>query len=495
MASNTEYLDSLVNSKDEIEKSLKNKGINLEGKLKYSQVSGYIDAIVQEGSGGGAKIIVTAPDYEGETLTAKLGENELTETVVEGQAIFNVNIEGLWTISAEDGNSIEIEVAYEFKETLKKFNIYTYVVDNDEADPYNRVTYRDDALGLKPAKMEDGYFDWGDWKDKFFNEKNHVYRIKADGTIVGQCKDDDYSQFVDGTSSGITGSGHTDNFMASIPTCWIWRRMEGNKSVVSISDVQVDDNYKAYAHMNEDGKVQDFIYWGAFRGCTISNKLRSLSGQKLTSTISASDEITRATANGNRWFTLDWSDWQLMIDLLTLMFKSTDMKKSLGKGFSEYGESDKDYSINSGTLNTKGAFWGSQSSNIRMKAFHCEDLWGNLYIRIGGCVSANGEVKVKMVRPYNLTGNGYMTLSPVPKTAAGLWSKRYTNEYGTYPIELNGSNTTYECHSATQIYVNNNYYPFIGGFFNNKDEGLFSLYLNYDSNLTLLYIGTSLCYK
>lgn len=443
-------IDSAVTS---IKTSLTNKGVTPPATLKLSAVPTYINNIY---NGNKATITVTASGYNGQSLTCSLGSTSYTQTVSSNKATFTVTTAGIWTIKATDGNQTTVEIKFNESTTLEK-KIYGFYVSNTESDPYKRVVYTDDAVGMTPAEMKLS-FSWGDWQDVFFNKLNHVYRIKSDGTIVGQCMDYDYSKFIDGSDSGITGSGHTDNFMASIPTCWVYRYTSGNYTYVKIANYQVNSNYKAYAHTDANGKVQDFIYWGVYRGCNVNSRLRSISKQPMLRSVTITTEFNYATANGSRWHLMDWADIQLRNDLLTLMFKTTNLQRYLGRGIVG-GEALDNY--RTGDLDTSGPFHGNTTLTGNVKCFHCEDQWGLAYMRVAGVMTnSSSNLLVKMTRPYNTTGSGYTTLSNNSKTARGYWSTRTTAEYGTYPTASAGSDSTYE---ADYYMVGASGYPQFGG--------------------------------
>lgn len=483
-----ESLTLLENSRSDIVTSLNKKGSNVSTSLKISEVAGKIDGITTKG----ATIIVTAPDFEGETLTATKGSKSFTGVVRSGTAEITVDESGTWTVSSTSGDKVEVSVSVGFPIELSSKKIYTVVVDNAEADPYKRCTYRDSALGMTPASMG-STFNWGDWKDIFFNKENHVYRVSGNGTAFKQVKDDDYSQFLDGSNSGINSTSGDYNFMASIPTCWVWRRMEGNKAVISISNKQIDNNYKAYAHTAENGNILDFIYWPVFRGSLVSNKLRSISGQDLITNKLVNEEITYATANGSNWYNFDWADYNLRNDLLTLMFKTTNLQKALGQGKVTGNIQD----LKTGVLNNKGAFWGDlDTTTSQVKAFHCEAPWGHQYLRISGCNSDGSNVKVKMTRPYNSSGTNYTVLSPAfpgNNKYYGFWSQRNTNEFGTWPTELAGNDANYESDYCENSASSN---ALVGGTpGNGLNAGPFSISFIYFAADRYPYIGTSLSLK
>ena len=66
------------------------------------------------------------------------------------------------------------------------------------------------------------------------------------------------------------------------------------------------------------------------------------------------------------------------------------------------------------------------------------------------------------VGDYNFDGNGYKTISGVNLTRSGYISKMKTESFGRFPMEANGSTTTFE---ADQVWADsgNGYYACVGG--------------------------------
>ena len=117
--------------------------------------------------------------------------------------------------------------------------------------------------------------------------------------------------------------------MLQIPLCWVYRYEDSEYEYEIISNVQYDENYKAYAHTRADGSIADYFYYSMFGGSGSATKIRSLSGQTLAQSLTAQQEITGCQANGTKWYTHTWSQRELIRTLCILMGK-----------FFEYGASE-----------------------------------------------------------------------------------------------------------------------------------------------------------
>ena len=184
----------------------------------------------------------------------------------------------------------------------------------------------------------------------------------------------------------------------------------------------------------------------------------------------ATTEINYAKANGSDWYTEVLADRLLIQDLLVMMGKSTDCQTVFGSGRSNASSAAK-----TGTMDTKGMFWGSNNAvNEGVKVFGMEHLWGNLWRRTAGWVNVNGTQKVKLTRgghdgsgaaDYNTSGSGYLSVANATPsgTSGGYISSMKTEAYGRIPVTASGSSSTYE---ADGLYYNNSgtMYAFVGGY-------------------------------
>lgn len=156
-----------------------------------------------------------------------------------------------------------------------------------------------------------------------------------------------------------------------------------------------------------------------------------------------------------------------------MMARSTECQTAFGYGRCKSSNSN---AIASGTMNTKGMFWGSNDQTSGVKVFGMENVWGNLWRRTAGWINANGTQKVKLTRgthdgstvtDYNTDGNGYkMIANATPAGSSGGYiSSMKTEAFGRLPVNASGSSSTYE---ADGMWYNNSQvnYAFVGGYWN-----------------------------
>lgn len=382
---------------------------------------------------------------------------------------------------------------------VKNIKRYGMKINKDDSNPETRCTYLFDAVGMTPARMNytSGVFDFGDWEDVFFVKNNYPAMVKYDGTEEYILSKNDHTKKVDGTTeSDVSNVNYGGNAM-SVFDCKIWlSQFEiGNYEYMIISNEKYDESFNDDAYAREDGSLADKLYYPMFGGSYDGTRLRSLAGQTLMCNTNASTEIARAKANGDGWNIGSWSKRNLLNCMLKIMSKTDDSQTAFGRGNDSgyVDDESQDFGkLQTGTLASKGQFFGYNDGTHDVKVFYIEKWWGDRWDRINGLINKNGHILAKMTPPYNLTGDGFVdTGETLANTYRGYISKSKSCRYGRIPCSTNGSSTTYQCDGVwsenTGIEI-----AIVGG--NCKLEqlvGADSLGLNTIANKTSWEIGAS----
>lgn len=354
------------------------------------------------------------------------------------------------------------------------FREYLYGFDLTIADsnPATRVTYPSDVenSGFAKAVMNfGGAFSYGSWPstpgEKFMPRP---CMLRFNGTVDYYLNPNDYTKKADGTTSDVANMNYGGNAMMEWPKIYVKRWESNGVYHFRCSDMKVDSDYECWSNYDKNNKEIPHFYTPIFFGSKDgSNRLRSISGQSNFVSNTAQTEVAYAKNNGaDIWYTEVLSDRELVNDLLTMMFKSTDLQATAG-----YGVCSASAAIAPGSMNTKGLFWGAGDKTSGVKVFGMENWWGNIFRRIAGWCISGGTQKVKLTRgtkdgttvgDYNFDGNGYKTISGVNLIRSGYISKMKTESFGRFPMEANGSTTTFE---ADQVWADsgNGYYAYVGG--------------------------------
>ena len=320
--------------------------------------------------------------------------------------------------------------------------VYGFKIDQSISDPATAVTYLRDAIGKTPAAMGSTAFSYGDWEDVFFMPKPCM--LKSNGTVDYYLDQDDYSKKVDGTASDISDLSYDGNAMMEWPLIYYKFEEDSDGNVYFYcSAQQVDDSYHCWCNYDASNNVIPHFYTAIYNGIIRSNKMRSLSGYRLTpaiGTIPAYDdtatytvgsickvsttaytcitpvteaepfdsskwqeitpnnnggttgqtEVNGATANNpantTAWYTDVYIDRQLISALLILMGKSRNDQGVFGRGLDSGSQAAKQAYV-TGTLDNKGLFWGvTANGNSAVKVFGMENWYGCVWRRTAGLI-------------------------------------------------------------------------------------------------------------
>jgi len=360
---------------------------------------------------------------------------------------------------------------------VKDYELYGFKKCVLDQGPFSRIIYMEDNKNFTPASMDyrTGQFNYGDWASAFFMQIKPVM-LGYDGKVKEELDPNNYKKKKDGSVSSNIDPSFAGNCMIGFPTVWVKRKQYGIWQYTWICSKQLDEDFHAYAHTNSNGDIIPYFYYPAYNGSVISDVMRSISNAAPTVNTTVTQEVAYAVANNpsgkSMWYTNVTSDRMLINDLLTLIGKSSNAQAVFGMGHYT-GGSNASHLINSGTMDDKGLFWGSQLSGYGVKVFGIENYYGNRWDRIAGWIYNNSGQYVKLtygtedgstVTGYNQDGNGYIFIpnSVISGTNGGYIRETYANDYGVWPINSDASDNTFECDG---IWYDNSKtdYAFVGG--------------------------------
>lgn len=314
---------------------------------------------------------------------------------------------------------------------------------------------------MTPAAMNftSGTFDYGSWANAFFMPKPCM--LKTNGQVDYYLNENDLAKKTDGSASDVASIDYDGNAMMEWGngTDIIWWKIapdKGNPNSASlyVANYQADKDFKNLNFIDINGNEKSHFYTPIYNGSLDgNNKLRSISGQTVIKSKSASQEMTYARANGAGYEIEQYVDRLLINILLIIMGKSTDTQDVFGRGMSE-NASDENLLLKTGTMNSKGLFWGENAGKAGVKVFGMENYWGNQWRRTAGLILTNGIAKVKLspstkdgskATNYNTDGTGYIEiLNSTPSGTNGGYIKDmlYT-ALGMFPKSITGSSSTY----------------------------------------------------
>lgn len=380
---------------------------------------------------------------------------------------------------------------------------YAFAINQNVSVPGSMITYPTgyDNSDFTPAYMNytTGEFDYGSWGNAFFLKKLKVVMLNFDGTEAYEIDPNDYTKKKDGTDVGTEG-----NVMVAVPK--IYYKVSDNKNgtaIIHVSDTKPDDDYHCYAHIGINGGEKDYCYMAAYDGCYADNKLRSLTGQAPMGSQTAEEEVSRALANNpnpdnKNWYTGVAADRLLLQILLMMISKTTNSQTAFGYGFAKENSA----AISSGTMDTKGLFWGETTGKHGVKVFGIENFWGNVWKRIGGWINDHGAQKLKMTygtqdgsatAGYNFDGAGYVQINTCP--VDGYIKGMSFVPFGLIPSATGGNMTSYFTDQFWNVKSQNNYGMVGGTYYTEEPAGMFYVSLNRPTSDMAINFGASLSYK
>ena len=347
------------------------------------------------------------------------------------------------------------------KFTPQKYILFGYYDDTTDSNPETKIHYIEMNENFEPARCvatNTGGWTEGSWTEEaaWFIKGNKPYMVKYDRSLDYELDHNNYTlKKADGSASDFNNSSYAGNAMATLPLIWVKRWTEGTKKYRLFCNIQLDENFHAYAHTREDGSIEPYTLIPMCAGSLISSKVRSIGNQSQMNSQTGTNELTYAKNNGEGWSTGYMSAKVLIWELETLLTRSTNKQDACGYG-NYTGGSGAGSLSKTGTLTTGGRFFGYGSAvNKPRKFLHCEWQCG-AWERIEGWLYVNGKHYVKPFPPYNETGAGYINTGlSMAGTSGGYIKEQVLTDYGDIPTMLGGSSDTYYCcgswYNASQI--------------------------------------------
>lgn len=346
------------------------------------------------------------------------------------------------------------------KATVSQYTyLYGFDIDLSDSNPDTRVSYPDDVYNAHFTPVTLGFttkqIDWRFIVRDMIHFMPKPCLLSTDGTVKCYLNPNDYSKDVDGNAADITSGAY--NVMMEWPKIYTHREVVDGVYKFRCSDYKIDEDWECWSNYNINDELVDHFYTPVYNGCTISSKLCSVSGKStsdITVSTTFSNLLSRAESisTDKRWSLDTLSDTLLIQDLLVMMAKTTDLRSAYG-----YGVCNGSTKIATGTMNTKGLFWGSTNTTDGVKVFGMENWWGNYGRTIAGLIMYGGQLYAKYT-PGLYDGTkyvGYQTsyeryLDTGAKfTAYGEFYIRNMKltPVGLIPNRGSGSSSTYWCNS------------------------------------------------
>ena len=134
--------------------------------------------------------------------------------------------------------------------------IYTVRIDLNNKDPYDAVTYINDAVGFDPLYVECNYGSWKDVINTLISPRPCLYK---DSKVITYLDPNNYSKSIYGSGVDILNESSGD-VMVEFSRTYYKLEKNGNVLDFSISTEKVDDTWSSEAFISEDGLREEKEY-------------------------------------------------------------------------------------------------------------------------------------------------------------------------------------------------------------------------------------------
>ena len=184
--------------------------------------------------------------------------------------------------------------------------IYGWHINSNDSSPDTAITYIKDAIGMTPASMGSTTFNYGDWENAFFMPKPCM--VKSNGIVDYYLDPNDYTKKEDGTASDITDLNYDGNAMMEWPI--IWWKYEADPDdeyggYFYVANRQIDSTYECWCNYDCDNNITEHFYTAIYNGIIYDNKMRSLSGFKLTDYTTTAYSTTQTTYDSTKTYAVN----------------------------------------------------------------------------------------------------------------------------------------------------------------------------------------------
>lgn len=506
----------------------------------------YTDATAFKSAMSGVKLIYELATPTTEQLTTAENASIAELRTFEPQTHAQNNAGATMTIEAYAGTAngkavqeLENRIKSEIDEVKneKSHFCYSYKIDMNDSNPATCVKphfdtrYGCDNFNFTSAHMDyaNDKFEYGSWEG-FIRRIARPCMLKYDGTVDYYLDPDDYSKKITGEASDVADVNYQGNAMVELEKLYFKRYTHNGIQYCFIADRKLDKSFKAYAHHDKYGKELDYIYRACYDGMYDGTRLRSISGVDyhnlnaltagyIMSNTTRQEEMNFAKANnvstekGEGWNILHKSERDYINDILVLISMSTDTQGTFGRGRdSGYVSTSDTGIISTGTMDTKGLFWGKNDGSAGVKVLGIENHWANLFKSCAGWFNDKGTQKVKYTygtedgstgEGFNTDASGYISITGATPTkgdsstsGGGYITAWQYGDYGILPYEaISGASNKYLC---DYLWFNNTAtcFALVGGYSNGGLYcGAFYSALGVGAGDRGWHLGAALSYK
>lgn len=288
--------------------------------------------------------------------------------------------------------------------------VYGFIEHMDILSPSQRIEYIGMNAGYTPMTVtKGGGYSLNSWAEFPWLLGNKPYMVKSDGTPYKRLKEDDYTQYEDGTASDVANTSFDGGAFAWAPKIYKSEKMVGNDRIVKFS-LEARDGFEAVGFKDHDNKVLEGVWIPMFYGSIVETKMRSISGTQPCYNNATAAEKTAIDNFGSRAKFFGGPIVETLIDLMIMFAKTTDLQGAYGNGNMNGYDSSlaPTNGVKQNAVVGGGQFFGTSDGKSLNKIFHSIVLGTyQQWMRDPYTVCVNGILRVSKNYAYDLTGESY----------------------------------------------------------------------------------------
>lgn len=312
------------------------------------------------------------------------------------------------------GKKIEIarqSTAEELLNIVKTKEVFGFIEHNAVKAPDRRIEYIGANKDYKtPLTVTmGGGCSYGDWADFKWLKANKPYMVRADGTPDYKLNENDYTKREDGTASDVSNTSYNGGAFSWAMRIYSREYMAGSDRYRLFAYDPLD-GFEPVGFVDPDNNVLEGVWIPMFYGTIIGDKMMSIAGNQPCHSKTTAQEKAAIDAFSSRAVFFGGAIVNVLIDLMMMFAKTTDLKAAYGYGnCSGYDASQAPtYGVKRNAVVGGGQFYGTSDRQSLNKIFHSIVLGSyQQWMRDPYTLLVNGRVKVSKNYHYDITGETY----------------------------------------------------------------------------------------
>lgn len=312
--------------------------------------------------------------------------------------------------------------------------IFGFIEHMNTLAPGSRIEYIGANKDYTPITVtKGGGYSLNSWAGFEWLEANKPYMVKKTGEADYRLQENNYEKKEDGTDSDVSNTSYNGGAFSWGKKIFRNEMMVGDKRIVRFCMSEID-GFAPDGFVDQNNNVLEGVWIPMFYGSIVSNKGTCIAGTQPDHDTATAAEKTAIDAFGSRACFFGGPIVQVLIDLMIMFAKTTDLQGAYGNGnMNGYDASDTYKGVKENAVVGGGQFYGTSDGKSLNKIFHSIVLGTyQQWMRDPYMICVNGKLKVSKNYTYSLTAEGYQDTG-IDYTSVGDTSWHYPHRYRTVP--------------------------------------------------------------